>query len=115
MVRDGDLRGVFNALHAEKSPDLTFTAADVVRAGERVRQRRRALAVAGSGLATAAAVLAVVLLPGERADAPTPLVPAGPTTQPTATATTPSPPVTSPPAISTSPSASPPATSAGGG
>ncbi|MGX7825999.1 hypothetical protein ACTG9Q_12980 [Actinokineospora sp. 24-640] len=113
-MRDGDLRGVFNALHAEESPDLTFTAADVVRAGERVRRRRRALAVAGSGVVTAAAVLAVVLLPGGRADVPAPLVPADPTTRLTTTTATPSQPMTSPPVINTSPGVFPPATSTSG-
>lgn len=71
MVREDDLRDVFGALHAGNDPDLGFDVTDVVRAGERVRRRRRTAAAVGSGLATiAAAVVAIALLPGERGPAP---------------------------------------------
>jgi hypothetical protein len=71
VVREDDLRDVFGALHAGNDPDLGFDFTDVVRAGERVRRRRRTAAAVGSGLATiAAVVVAIVLLPGERVPAP---------------------------------------------
>ena len=95
MVREDDLRDVFGALRAGNDPDLGFDVADVVRAGERVRRRRRTVAAVGSGLATVAAVaLAVVLLPGERA--PAPLEPAGPETSWAPRSTDPVPLVSSP-------------------
>ncbi len=111
MVREDDLRDVFGALHAGNDPDLGFGAADVVRAGERVRRRRRTVAAVGSGLATVAAVVvAIVLLPGGQA--PAPEEPAGPVTSLTTTSTRPVPPSTPTsvpnPPIETSPG-SPPA------
>ncbi|MEO6084078.1 MAG: hypothetical protein ABIQ18_13345 [Umezawaea sp.] len=70
-MREDDLRDVFGALHAGNDPDLGFDVTDVVRAGERVRRRRRTAAAVGSGLATiAAAVVAIVLLPGGQSPAP---------------------------------------------
>ncbi|WP_199439722.1 hypothetical protein [Umezawaea beigongshangensis] len=83
---------MFDALRAGE-PELRCTAADVVRAGGRVRRRRRALAVAGTGLTTAAVVLAVALLP--RGHGGGPAGPAGPRTAGTTT-TGPVPPETLP-------------------
>ena len=105
-MREEDLRDMFDALHAGQDPELRLSAADVVRAGERVRRRRRAVAVTGSGLATVAAiVVAVVLLPGGRGDVPAPVGPAGQNTGHSATPAT-SPAVTRSP-IGTSPTSTP--------
>lgn len=102
MVREDDVRDVFDALHAGADPALGFSAADVVRAGHRVRRRRRAVAVAGTGLATAAAVvLAVLLPPVGQGNVPSPLEPAGPATDHSTTPAVPVPPTPAP--IHTSP------------
>jgi hypothetical protein len=107
VVREDDLRDVFGALHAGNDPDLGFDVSDVVRAGGRVRRRRRAVAVVGSGLATVAAVVvAIVLLPGERA--PAPVEPAGPETSWAPRSTDPASLVSSPVPTPSSETSSPP-------
>jgi hypothetical protein len=111
VVREDDLRDVFGALHAGDDQDLGFDVTDVVRAGERVRRRRRTAAAVGSGLATVAAVVvAIALLPGERA--PAPVEPAGPETSWAPRSTDPAPPVSSSGSVPTSQSrTSPPPSS----
>lgn len=82
MVREDDLRATFEALHAQGTPRRPFEAADIIRKATR---RRRTFAVVGSGLATAAAVVAAVLLP-QAEPAPETIEPAQP--QPTTTTST---------------------------
>ncbi|MFD9739423.1 hypothetical protein [Umezawaea sp. NPDC059074] len=100
-MRGDDLRDVFGAVHDADDPDLGFDVADVVRAGARVRRGRRTAAAVGSGLATvAAAVVALVLLPGGRS--PDPVEPAGPTVSRTTTVPVPSPVPASPAGVPSS-------------
>lgn len=79
-MREDDLKSTFEQLRAAPMPVRALTADDVIRGGEAVKQRRRTMAVVGSGVGTAVvaavAVLALTLKPG--AVPSDPVVPAGP-------------------------------------
>lgn len=104
MVREDDLRATFDALHAKGAPPRPFEAIDVIRLGQKHRRAHRVWAVVGTGVATAAAVVAALML--IPVQAPEPVLPANPpqlsttpvpsTVEPTSS-TTPEPPTSSPP------------------
>ncbi|GLZ32698.1 hypothetical protein Lesp02_48860 [Lentzea sp. NBRC 105346] len=99
MVREDDLRATFHALHAQGTPARPFAAADIIREGAKRRRAHRVWAVAGTGLATAAAVVAALLVLPAKEPAPQQIQPAD---RPTVGTTT------GPPSSSWNPSTSPP-------
>ncbi|TWP47444.1 hypothetical protein FKR81_32570 [Lentzea tibetensis] len=107
-MREDDLRATFDALHAKGTPARPFEAADIIREGGRQRRAHRTWAVIGTGLATAAAVVAALLLLPS-APAPEPVLPADPPTPSSSFTVPPTP--TAPPAPNSSqvvPSGTPP-------
>jgi hypothetical protein len=94
VVREDDLRATFDALHAKGVPARPFSAADVIREGNRQRRAHRMWAVGGTGVLTAAAVAALVFfIPGK----PEPVLPADPPTVTVTPSTTPAEPSSSTP------------------
>ncbi|MDQ0377310.1 hypothetical protein [Amycolatopsis thermophila] len=73
-MRDDDIRVLFDEV--DDGPAMSVSADDVIARGARIRDRRRTLAIIGSALASAAAVIgvAVAVSPADRE----PIRPAGP-------------------------------------
>jgi hypothetical protein len=74
-MADDDVKTLF--VDAD-GPPLGFDAAGIIERGGKIRRRRKRLAVLGTSLTTAAAIVAIALTSGQRTDQPAPVQPAGP-------------------------------------
>jgi hypothetical protein len=76
MDSDDDVKVVFSDVG--DGPPMGFDAGAIIERGGRIRRRRKRLAVLGTSLTTAAAIVAIALASGQRPPDPAPVEPAGP-------------------------------------
>jgi hypothetical protein len=76
MDSGDDVKVVFSDVG--EGPPLGFDAHAIIERGGRIRRRRKRMAVLGTSVTTAAAIVAIALASGQRPPEPTPVEPAGP-------------------------------------
>jgi hypothetical protein len=76
MDSDDDVRVVF--ADVGQGPPMSIDARGIIERGGRIRRRRKRLAVLGTSVTTAAAIVAIALASGQRPPEPAPVEPAGP-------------------------------------
>ncbi|HEV7980459.1 MAG TPA: hypothetical protein VGP60_37495, partial [Amycolatopsis sp.] len=75
MDSGDDVKVVFSDVG--DGPPLGFDAHAIIERGGRIRRRRKRMAVLGTSVTTAAAIVAIALASGQRPPEPVPVEPAG--------------------------------------